>query len=79
LQTYDTEVDDDYGTVEYTEEDKERYKNEQKQRKIERDIRKAKRKAHGSMSEEVRAEERKLAEHLQQNPLLKRKKWRESP
>lgn len=79
LQTYDPEVDDDYGTVEYTEEDKERYKNEQQQRKIERDIRKAKRKANGSMSEEVREEERKLVEHLQQNPLLKRKKWRESP
>ena len=79
ISTYDPEVDDDYEVKQYTEKDKERYKNEQKQRELERNIRKAKRKAKGSMDPDVRREEEKLVKHLEANPLLKRKKWRENP
>lgn len=77
----DPEIDDDYKPKTYTKSDKERYEAEQKQREIEREIRKIKRKLVGTvgMSPELKAKEQELLNHLEANPLLKRKKWRESP
>lgn len=65
----------------YTEKDQERYDNEQKQRELEREIRKIRRQQAGTVG--ITPEEKKalkeLEEHLKENPLLKRKKWREQP
>lgn len=77
----DPEIDDYTGPVAYTSADAERYNNEQKQREIEREIRKLKRKNAGTvgMSDELKAKNEELIKHLEANPLLARKKWREEP
>ena len=76
---YDADIDDEYPQKKYTEEDKKRYEAEQKQREIEREIRKLKRQNAGTvrMSDELKAKNEQLIKHLEDNPLLKRKKWRE--
>lgn len=63
--------------IERTEKDREKYKMEQEQRAIEREIRKAKRVSAGAMSPEVKEKEAKLLKHLKENEYLVRKKWRE--
>ncbi len=85
---FDPDVDDENDIPEhlrYTEEDKERYKAEQHQRKLERDIRKYKRMQQGSLDpknrdkydNKLKNKEKELKEFLKQNPKLRRKEWRE--
>lgn len=80
---YDIELDQGlYNTNrKYTDEDKERYDNEQKQREIEREIRKVRREKEGKVGITPKEKRllKELEEHLKDNPLLKRKKWREVP
>ena len=81
LATYDPAFSlvDDNEVKEYTEEDEKRYKAEQEQRAIEREIRKAKREAVGTIggNKKVQDLQAKLREHLDENPKLARKYWRE--
>lgn len=77
----DPDIDDYFEPRAYTDADQERYDNEQKQREIEREIRKLKRQNAGTvgMSEELKKKNEEMIKHLEKNPLLKRKKWREEP
>lgn len=77
---------DDYETdIPYTEEDLYKYEMEQKQRAIERKIRKLKRESIGSLDPNnknvsnklVKEAEKELREHLKENKYLRRKRWRE--
>lgn len=78
---YDPDIDIDYGKRQYTEKDSKDYAAEQEQRRIERELRKIRRKQAGlvgaSPAEQAKLQE--LLDHLQRNPILKRKKWREEP
>lgn len=80
-EPYDEDIDDNYKIKEYTDEDEKRYDAEQKQRQLERELRKIKRRNAGlvGMSAAEKAKTQQLIKHLQDNPLLKRKKWREEP
>ncbi len=85
LQSYIEGITEKPTPKEYTEKDKERYKNEQKQRAIEREIRKIKRLRAAAVSPEMialydkklKAQNERMKQHLEKNPLLKRKPHRE--
>jgi hypothetical protein len=84
--TIDTEIDgDNEEPYKYTEKDAERYENEQTQRALEREIRRAKREAVGYVSQgktvqsskQVQACQKELREFLKDKPYLQRQYDRE--
>lgn len=86
LMTIDTDIDDDNTTpYQYTQQDEEKYLNEQEQRRLEREIRKAKREATGFVNQgnsiranaTVRAKQKQLRDFLQNKPYLQRQYNRE--
>ena len=80
LATIDPDIDDNYGDYTYTEEDRNRYAAEQKQRELERELRKMKREMAGTVegNKRIKAKQEQLEKHLKDNKKLLRKRWRES-